>query len=619
MLPRPRRVTGTSTTSTGKATNAGGTIDGVKPGSKKEPQQATASIRQQLDRVLGSRTFQPVDRLKRFLEFVVTETLAGRGDQLKEYVIAVHVFGKEESFDPRTDPLVRVQARRLRARLAKYYREEGQRDDILVDLPKGGYAPTFQPLEQSPAQPRSIGATLAAHNSLAVLAPSDDSAEATLAYFCRGVRDEIIHALATVDGLRVIAPDVHASGDLDLRKVAERLNAAMVIAGSVRTSGEKVRVLVQLVDGVSGRYLWSEALEGLRQDTFQIQEAAAHAVLARVQREVSSASTPRALRRNTENLAAYNFFQQGRYHLNQRTEEGLQKAVEFFERAVLEDPRYALAHSGLADAYGLCGHYAVRPPADVWTKAASSAATAVMLDGDSVEARSSLAHVKSTQDWDWLGAEREFQRAIALDPRYPTAHHWYAMSCLVPMERLAEALEQMQLAQALDPVSSIIARDLAMTLYYLRDLDAALEQCDHTIELNPHFAPAYWLLGLIQEQRGDLDESIAAVERAVHLSPQSPRMQSALARALALSGRRQHAIKLLKRLEVLAPDRYVSPFEFAVMHLALGHVDESLKWLTKAADDRAFEMTSITVDPRLEPVRKTPAFMALVNRLGLRT
>jgi serine/threonine-protein kinase len=217
-----------------------------------------------------------------------------------------------------------------------------------------------------------------------------------------------------------------------------------------------------------------------------------------------------------------------------------------------------------------------------------------------------------------LGAQREFLRAIALDPKYPTAHHWYAMSCLVPMEHLEEALEQMQLAQALDPVSSIIARDLAMIRYFRRDFDAALEQCDHTIELNPHFSQAYWLLGFIQEQRGDLDESIAAFQRAVHLSPLSPRMQSALARALALSGKRQQALKILKGLEEIAPRRYVSPFELAVIHLALGHRDLGLQWLTKAADDRAFEMTSLTVDPRLDSVRQTTEYQSIVRRLGLR-
>jgi serine/threonine-protein kinase len=377
-------------------------------------------------------------------------------------------------------------------------------------------------------------------------------------------------------------------------------------------------VLVHLVDGATGRFLWSEAFESEPGSRLAAQEALARAVAARLQPAAGGGMAVAWPRRTTENLAAHNLYLQGRYHLNQRTEEGLLKALEFFEKAILEDPQFAQAHSGLADAHGLCAHYAVRHPADVWTRAASSATTAVMLDGESAEARTSLAHVKSTQDWDWLGAQREFLRAIALDPKYPTAHHWYAMSCLVPMEHLEEALEQMQLAQALDPVSSIIARDRAMIRYFRRDFDTALEQCDHTIELNPHFSQAYWLLGFIQEQRGDLDESIAAFRRAVHLAPLSPRMQSALARALALSGKRQQALKILKSLEEMSPRRYVSPFELAVIHLALGHRELGLQWLTKAADDRAFEMTSLTVDPRLDAVRQTDEYQAIVRRLGLR-
>src|SRR6185436_2740665 len=253
----------------------------------------------------------------------------------------------------------------------------------------------------------------------------------------------------------------------------------------------------------------------------------------------------------------------------------------------------------------------------VWDKSASCAATAVMLDGQSAEAHTSLAHVRSTQDWDWPGAEREFQRAISLDPHYPTAHHWYAMSCLAPMGRLEEARDQMQLAQSLDPVSAIIARDLTMVHYYRRDFEAALDQCDHAIELNPHFSPAYWMLGLIQERRRDLDEAVAAFQRAVHLSPQSPRMHGALGRAFALSGKRKLALNILRKLRELSRRRYVSPFEFASIHLALGKADVGFRWLTKACQDRAFELTAIRVDPRFDPLRADPRFTDLVRQVGL--
>jgi tetratricopeptide (TPR) repeat protein len=256
-------------------------------------------------------------------------------------------------------------------------------------------------------------------------------------------------------------------------------------------------------------------------------------------------------------------------------------------------------------------------PADVWTKAASSAAAAVMLDPDCAEAHTSLAHVKSTQDWDWAGAEREFQLAISLDPGYATAHHWYAMSCLVPMGRVDEALDEMSVAQSLDPVSSIVARDLALAHLFRRDLDAALEQCDHAIELNPHFSPAYWALGLVQEQRRDFDEAAAAFHRAIHLSPQTPRMQAGLGRTQALAGKRKEALEILKRLETLSEQRYVSPFELASMRVALGQTDLAFRWFAKACQDRSFELLYMRVDPRLDSIRTDKRFTAALRQMGL--
>ena len=577
-----------------------------KPALAAVPRIPDKAIRQQLDRVLGSPTFLQVDRLKRFLTFITLEALGGRSDQLKEYVIGVQVFGKEGSFDPRTDPIVRVQARRLRARLVSYYGTEGQNDDVLIELPKGGYAPVFKRRSTNGlGGPRSIGAALASRNTVSVLPFADHSAQGDLDYFCRGLRQEIVDSLAKIDALRVLAWDeaTPRSGD-----------AAMSVTGSVRATGGSIRISVQLIDSVSGCYLWSESLNGNISDPITAQEHVARAVVARLQAEVTGVG---ASRRPAENLAAHNLYLQGRYHLNQRNEEALRKAVDFFEKAIVEDAQYALAYSGLSDAYGLLGHYGVLGPADVWTKATSAAASAVMLDGNSVEAHTSLAHVKSTQDWDWSGAEREFQRAISLNARYSTAHHWYAMSCLAPMGRLDEALDEMLLAQSLDPVSSIIVRDVAVIHFYKRDFDAALDQCDHTIELNPHFSLAYLTLGFIQEQRKDFDEAAAAYQRAIALSPQTPRMHAALARTYALSGKRKQALAILHTLEERARTRYVSPFEFAVIEFALEHTDAGFTWLNKACQDRAFELLTLHVDPRFDALKEDPRFASVTHQMRL--
>jgi serine/threonine-protein kinase len=568
------------------------------------------AIRQELTRILVSKTFSQVERLKRFVSFIVGETVGGRSADLKEYVIGVHVFGKDPSFDPRTDPIVRVQARRLRTRLARYYRDEGNADELVIDLPKGGYAPVFRVRDEAPAK-RSLTATLASRNTVTVSPIRDDSANGTLDYFCSGLRDEIVHALTSIKALRVLA----TRGD-DVTDDIDSEEAALIITGGVRSARERLRVTIQLVDGTSGFYLWSESMDVEAADPLTGQEAIAKLVADKVAPEVDAEAAPGA-RRQSDNLAARNLFVQGRYHLNQRTEEGLQKAVEFFEKAIVEDSQFSLAHSGLADAYGLLAHYGVLGPADVWAKAASSAASAVMLDGHSAEAHTSLAHVRATQDWDFTGAESLFRKAIQLDPRYATARHWYAMSCLVPMGRLDEALEQILLAQLLDPVSSIIARDVAVTQYYRGEFDLALEHCDHTIELNPHFAPAYLTLGLVQEQRRDLDEAVAAFRRAMDLEPNSLRMQSALARTLALAGKREPAIETLQRLEQLAASRYVSPVEFMTAAFAAGDLESGFRWLTKACDERCFEMLTLKADPRLGGLRDDPRFNAITSRVGL--
>jgi serine/threonine-protein kinase len=597
------------------------TYDGVMPlldSTLELRKDADEKTTRQLTRILASRAFRQADRLKRFLAFIVEETLAGRGERLKEFAVGVEVFGKDDSFDPRNDPIVRVQARRLRAQLARYYHEEGHDDELAIDLPKGGYAPVFRPLKKTSAS-RSATPALVSRNTVLVLPFADHSPAANQEYFCQGVSQEIIQTLTGMEAIRLVAwsGPADALGHYDVREIADRLNVAMIVTGSVRMAGDEARITTSLIDSKSGCYVWSKSIDRKMENIFAIQEELARAIAGQLETELAAGTHSRGLRHPAQNLAAHNLYVQGRYHLNQRTEEGLRKAVEFFEKSIVEDAQYAQAYSGLADAYGLLGHYGVLSPAEVWTKTTSNAAWAVLQDENSAEAHTSLAHVKGTQDWDWLGAEREFQRAIALDPRYPTAHHWYAMSSLAPLGRLDDALAEMTMAQALDPISSIIVRDLARIHYYRKDYEAALEQCDHAIELNPHFTPAYWILGLVQEQRGDFDESAAAFQRAIQLSPQSPLMQAALGRTLALSGKRNEGFRILRELQELAEMRYVSPFEMASLHFALGESDRAFDWLTKAFQDRCFELICLKVDPRMTSLWRDPRFQNLFKQLGL--
>jgi len=566
-----------------------------------------AAVRRVLHSIVHSKTFRQVDRLQRFLTYIVEETLAGRGDSLKEYPVGVDVFAKDPSFDPRMDPIVRVQARRLRMRLVTYYAEEGQADPIVVEMPKGGYTPTFRAAEPSHAPQKAASAAAVSRNSVAVAGFEDDSPGHDLRYFCNGIAQEVIQAVNGVQGLVVLS----AQG-------GQARQAAIVIEGSVRRSREMLRITAHITDTLRGCYLWSQSFDRVIGDDFAVQEEIARRVVEVLRDEVvnrSAASPGRSL--DTNNLVAHNLYVQGRYHLEQRTEVGLHKALEFFTRATEEDPKMAVAYAGLADAYNLLAHYGASAPSETWTRAASAAAQAVTLDDSSSDAHASLAHLRATQDWDWTGAEAEFRRAITLNPQNPVAHLWYGVSCLASLGRLDEALNEVKLAQAIDPVSSIVARNIALIHYYQRNLELALEQSDLTIEQNPHFAAAYWTLGLVQEGRGELDEAVAAFKRSIELSPPNPRVLGALGSVYAKDGRREEAQAILQQLKELSETRYISPFEPALINFNLGRRDEGFGLLTQAFADRCFELITIHIDPRFDAIRNDARYKTLFKKLNL--
>jgi serine/threonine-protein kinase len=569
--------------------------------------ESEQAIREHLSALLSSSLFAQVDRLKRFIRYVVEETVAGRSDALKEYSIGVEVFDREASFDPRTDPIVRVQARRLRARLARYYEEEGRHEQMRIELPKGSYAPVFH--HRAPyGLKHNVSTALASRNTVTVAPFADRSPTGDMAYFCEGISEEIINALAQIQPIRVVAQSRGSD--------SAATHAATIISGSVRKSGDNLRITVQFVDAANGSYLWSQTFDRKSENVFAVQEEIAEAIAEKVKTDLIGSDGARRTRRPAS-VSAYNLYLQGRYHCSQRTDAGLRKALEFFERAIAEDPQYAAAYSGLADAYSLLSHYGVLPPAEVWTKAASNAAWAVLLDDDLAEAHTSLAHVKATQDWDWHGAEHEYQRAISLDPRSATAHHWYAVTCLVQLGRLDDALDEMLLAQTLDPISTIISRDTARVLFYRREFEAALEQCDRTIERDPYFSGTYWMLGLVQEQLGDLDEAVAAFQRGIQLVPDSRMLRGALGRVFALSGKPSKAKQIIREIEDSAGQPYVSPFEPAMIHFALSDLDRGFECLIKAQEERCFELISVNMDPRFDSLRGDSRLRAIASQIGL--
>ena len=574
-------------------------------------------LHKQLEHVLSSKSFEGVDRLKRFLTFIVAETLAGRGDQLKEFTVGEQVFDKGGDFDTRSDPIVRVQAGRLRARLTRYQLEEGQNDEIIIELPKGRYVPVFRTRDASPPR-RRITTVLLERNSLSVL-PFEYQGEApVLPGLASGITQQVTHAVTHIDGLNVIATGARTVAEILDQSPNGRPAAAILIHGNVQRRGDRIRVTWQLIEGTSGRYIWSESEDfSASDDLFDIQDKLAGAVTAKLRESWSEHGWKSREEHSRKNLAAENLYIQGRYQLEQRTEEGLLLAVSLFKQAISEDSQFAKAHAGLADAYELLGHYGVLAPVEVWTKAPSAASFAVLLDDSCAEAHISLAHVRSTQDWDWEVAEHEFRRAIELDPRNPTAHHWYAVSCLAPFHRLDEALDSMQVARALAPLSCIVACDCARIHYYRREYEFAMEQCEQAIELNPYFSQAYWMKGFIQEQHREFVHAEAAFKRALQLWPRSRRSKSGLARVFALMGNKREARQLVSELQQLSEISYVSPWELASVFFALGEEETGFEWLKRAFKDRSFELLSFTVDPHFDRLKTNPIFQDLARQLGL--
>jgi tetratricopeptide (TPR) repeat protein len=319
----------------------------------------------------------------------------------------------------------------------------------------------------------------------------------------------------------------------------------------------------------------------------------------------------------TPNPEAYQDYLKGRYWWNKRTEEGLNKGIEYFQQAIDKDPTYALAYSGLADCYTLLPFYGSVLPKEAFPKAKEAALKALQVDETLAEAHTSLAYVKTLNDWDWSGTEREFQRAIELNPSYATAHHWHAVA-LVTMGRSEEAITESKRALELDPLSLIINRDLGQVFYLARHYDQAIEQYRKTLELDPNFARAHGFLGLAYVQKSMYNEGIAECEKELVVAPSNPYALSGLGYAYAVAGRRAEAQKVLDQLNGMAKRKYVPAKLMAIMFVGLGEKDKAFEWLEKSYKERSIAIFSdITLGPLYDPLRSDPRFADLLRRMNL--
>ena len=577
----------------------------------------------QIERVLTNRLFLRSHRLCRFLRFAVEQTLAGRSAQLKEQIIGVEVFDRKADYDPRIDPIVRVEARRLRAKLKAYYNSPGRGDPIMILLPKGAYLPFFKmraaPQEAAAPAARAVAANGSGKRSIVVLPFANLLQGTDDDYFSDGLTEELIHLLTRVPNLRVVAWATASQlrgRERDLAGIRQQLHVETLLRGSVRRTEGRVRVTAQLIDSESGDYLWSETYDRRLENVFAIQEEMAQAIVHALQLKLTPQRVAEAARK-IPNLACYNLCLQGRFHANKRTSEGLYRSVERFEEAILADESCAEAHAGLADAYSLLADYGLMNPAEAVPKARAAAERALELDPQSAEANVSLAFVRSLFEWRWEEAEALYRTAIALNPGYSRARHWYGVDFLSLLGRCQDALAEVRVAHDLDPLSMIIREGLGYVHMLCGDYSNALAVYHEVMDLDPGFYKGHGSLGRVLSLMGEYELSIKALERARELGGELPSTLGALGGVLACAGRRADALGVLQELEAMAQTRWVPASCFAILHLGLGDHSAALSYLEAATDARELAVTALRVHPLYDPLRGEPRFERLLERIGL--
>src|SRR5258708_6574346 len=421
-------------------------------------------------------------------------------------------------------------------------------------------------------------------DSLAVLPFENASRDPEHEYLSDGIAGSLIYTLATVPKLRVIAQSTvfrYKGRGIDPQAVGRELNVRAVLTGRIIQSGGSLRIGTELVDVATGSQLWGAQYDRKPGDIFAIQDEISNEISEKLRLKLTRAEKKRLIKRQTDDAEAYRLYLKGRHHWNRWTEDGFYKAIEYFQQAGEKDPAYALASTGLAESYVLLGWNSYLPPQEAFPKARTAAMGALRLDPELGEAHAPQAAVLWLHDWQWQEAEMGFKRSLVLNPAHPTASHLYA-EYLMNLGRQAEAIARMKQSQELDPLSLIISVAIGWAFYMAGQYDDAIEQLRRTVELDPNYPVTYWILGLLLRKMGRYEQAIAEGEKGVKLSGGSSLMSAALAHTLATAGRKKKATQILDELTKLAKQKYVAPYFFAGIHIALHEYNPPITCLHKS-------------------------------------
>jgi tetratricopeptide (TPR) repeat protein len=438
-------------------------------------------------------------------------------------------------------------------------------------------------------------------------------------YLGLGMADALITKLSSIGQINVRPTNSilkYANSEEDLSTIGRELAVDSVLEGSVQKSGDRLRLTVQMIRVSDGAPLWGDKFDEKYTDIFTVEDRISEEVVQALLPTLTGAQKQQLTKHYTEDTAAYQSYIKGRYFWNKRNDEGLRKAISYFEDAIIEDPNYALAYAGLADAYATLGVVEGVAPEENMPKARSAAMKALELDDGLAEAHASLGYVKHRFEWDWAGAEREFKRAIELNPKYATAHQWYGWY-LISLGKFDEALDEFKLAQQLDPLSLYTNLTLGTPYFYSRQYEKAAEQYKRVMEMNPDFWLAHFWLARTYEQAGKYDEALAEYQRMAKLRGENLSEFPVVGYLHALSGKLTEARQILEEALRTAKNHGISSYPIAVLYLGLGEKEKALEWLEKSLKERDPVMVFLKVDQRFDSLHRDPRFLQLIKELGL--
>ena len=466
-------------------------------------------------------------------------------------------------------------------------------------------------------------------NSIAILPFVNASGNADMEYLGDGITESLINSLSQAPNLTVMSRNAvfrYKGREADAQDVGRRLKVEAVLAGRVVQRGDNLSISAELIDVQNNRQLWGDQFNRRASDLMAVQEEISTVISQRLQLQLSGEQKQRLARRYTQNVEAYQLYLKGRYYWNKKTPDGFNKGIEYFQKAIELDPNFAPAYAGLATCYTNLGNYnfALVAPREVWAKAKAAAAKAIEIDDTLAAGHAALAIVSYQWEWDWPNAEKEFQRALALDPGSASTYepspsstlHWYS-HFLMTMRRTQESFRTGRLAVNLDPLD--LANNAHQGWYYLstREYDRAIEPLKKAIELDPTFPVPQWYLGLVYEQKGMHQEAIDQFQNCIRITAGRPSMLALLGHAYAAAGRQTEAQATLDQLRGLTGQRYVPSYPVAAIYAALGRKDEAFAWLERAYEERDSWMNYLALDPRLDLLRSDARFATLLQRLNV--